>query len=539
MAFVFKDERFQSDDKEVSGSLCLAPQSCEVKKNIVPFNSSVRRTYDTKNEKEQPPTEFSKEYKYIDRKKEIFYQRLKLVKAQRKETLQSEPIFKEKMTNQVGPGSYDSYRYENTQASSKIAYSSLKTPEILQNPIAIKKSSLSRKPRTYSDETQIDSRIMVQKNGTNRRVGPGSYNPVVLSQKQGVLNWGKMKTRHLFTDELNKKVNLTVGPGSYNPDHIPQIKYKEKGLSSFKQPSTSRKSQNSKLALESLPGPGYYSPKIDFKPFKSKKKKFEMLSVLAPRFAINFDNYTIVGPGSYNISKEIVSCDVKNAKIGNMEFGEFQSRFTGNKNVDNPGPGTYIHKIDLIKPSYNKKCKFIDQTRRFEDNIEDVKEAVPPKKIQLSFGSEGEQIKIYKFKAKRRKSVPFLSNVIRRNFEAPSDKLPAVGDYNPRIHEISYCLDNKGHNISKDTRFLYKQNRFKDEKQDFERNKENTDFMINLPNLLLRDAPQPKIRPKTKSRNPGGILKSNTKRFEDNKRVAYRFYGDRLEWNKKSFNTNF
>lgn len=543
MAFVFKNKRFEQEKQEINDQFYLGPETYAVKKSTAPFCSTVPRLRDKpKIDSQTKENDFEKYYRILDKKKELVYQKVKEAKIHRDGALSTEPRFKHDHETNLGPGSYEPYQHEVFEFDRKTEKPSIVKKSIHPKPPAIVKSSIPYKPRNPDDEIAVEDRSVLLNTGTNRRLGPGAYNPALPNEIKGVINWQKVKPKQLVTEELMSYGNKALGPGAYNPKYEPSLQYKDKPLSVFVQSTTHSKNKDNsegEYVKNAVPGPGHYNPKISSVPIKKKKRKFELFGVSVPRFIINYNDINAVGPGSYNLSKDIINAEFFNTKTGNMNFGEYQSRFKDIQNGEVPGPGTYISKIDLLKPSHNKKSKFIDQNERFAEKKEEPLPKPHNPEFELLRIVRAKQAKVFKLKGKKKQVIPFMSNIERHNFEGPRDKLPEVGQYNPRNYELGYEVINKVHSKSKEVSFLSKTTRFQSVKNINEVDKENSFKIDNMTKSIFRDLPTYHDYPKNNLKITSTVFKSKVQRFEDDRKVNYRFYGQRPEWNIKSFNINF
>ena len=541
MAFVFKHERFTEEQKDISDAFYVGPETYTTKKNVAPFNSTAPRVPEKK-EKKEKEIDHESFFRILDMKKELVYKKVRETKKRKKVTQSIKPRFRESEYAELGPGAYNPYDYESFEFARKTEKPSIVKRRPVQKPPAIVRSSIPYKRRDSDEDLPIEERSILMAAGTNSKIGPGAYNTSVSVNTNGVVSWQRTKPKKLLTEELMTKQNPSIGPGAYNPKYEYSLQYKEKELSAFvpkKSCVKNKETSNCEYVKGAIPGPGHYNPKIGSVPIKNKKKKFEIFGVSVPRFAINYNDLTAVGPGSYNIDKDMLTIDFYNTKVGNMNFGETKQRFDSIRENTMPGPGTYIDKIDLIKTSYNRKMKFIEQTERFKERKEqpESKNHQPEFEIVRVINSKKE--KPSKFRLKQKPSIPFMSKKNRQNFEDNKEKLPAVGAYDLKIHDISYQITRNSFAKSKDMAFLSKSTRFKSEKKLKEADKENSFTVDNQTKSIFRDLPTYHDYPTSKNQIKSSAFKSRAQRFEGDRKLNYRFYGQRPEWNIKSFNIHF
>lgn len=541
MAFVFKKERFDDQKQDINETFYIGPETYDVKKSVAPFNSTAPRIPE-KVKKTETPSEFDKYFRILDKKKELVYQKVKETKKDKKPSFSTEPRFKPDDTTNLGPGTYNTYSHELYEFARKVEKPSIVARQPVSKPSAIVRSSIPYKPRDPYDDISANERSVLVHTGTNRKIGPGTYDPMLPNDNRGVTNWQRAKAKQLMTEELMNNGNPKLGPGAYNPKYEPSLQYKEKTFSVFVEAKTNSKakfSTNSEWVKNATPGPGYYNPKLSSVPIKKKMKKYELFGVSVPRFAINYNDLTAVGPGSYELSKNIINYDFYNTKIGQMNFGENQARFKDIENNIAPGPGTYINKVDFVKNTFNKKNKFIDQHPRFIERKEEPEPKAHGPEFEMLRVVKAKQEKAFKLRKQKKQDVPFMSNLERDNFGISKDKLPAVGLYDPKNYELSYQIEQRGFSKNKHVAFLSKTTRFNSVKELKDKDKENSFTIDNMTNSIFRDLPTYHDYPKNNVQAHSLVFKSKVNRFDDDKKINYRFYGQRPEWNLKSFNINF
>lgn len=541
MAFVLKKERFSAERQEVNDAFYIGHDKYDVKKSVAPFNSTVSRLPAEK-VNTKPETDFEKNYKTLYKKKELVYQKIKEKKQNKRSALSTEVRFKPSDESKLGPGVYDTYGHELYEFARKTEKPSIVQRQPVQKPPANVRSSIPYKIKDLTQDVIVGEREVMLHTGTNRKIGPGAYDPKIVNDNSGVVSWNRMKVKQSITEELMVKVNPNLGPGSYNPKYDPNLQYKSNAHSVFIDRKTHSKfanTENAEYIKNAVPGPGHYNPKISSVPVKKKKTKFELFGVSVPRFSLNYNNLTAVGPGSYELSTNIVKYNFHNTRLGNMRFGDDRSRFCDIENSHVPGPGAYIDKISLIKESYNKLGNYLDQNSRFKEQKEKPEIKPHNPEFELVRVVRSKQEKVFRIKSSKKAEVPFMSNLDRQYFGNNKDKLPAVGQYDPKNHELGYQICNKKNSKNKHVAFLSKTTRFGSVKTLKEGDKENSINLENINNSIFRDLPTYHDYPTNKTGQPDSVFKSKTKRFEHEKKTSYRFYGQRPEWNIKSFNIHF
>lgn len=545
MAFVFKKKRFNEDKKDIDPPFYKGPELNKPKENLVPFNSTrPRLKIEKKKEPIKEENDFEKFYRILDQKKKLMYNKLKEDKN-RKNNFSTETRFKKQEQNKLGPGVYNPYKYEEIEFKRKMDKPSIIRKERHKKNKQSVYSSIPYKERDFDDEVEMPERGMLNMTGTGTKVGPGKYN---LTSEfdvncKGIINWKNTKAKKLLTEELMKQGNPNLGPGVYNPIYEIKTQYKEKGLSSFlsAQPKSefskrNKKNNNKEWDKNAVPGPGHY--RIAKTVEKPKKHKFQFFGVSVPRIAENYSNISAVGPGSYNFQSDLNKFNFINRKIGNMGFGNFQSRFSKTKNNANPGPGSYSNDISLVKPSFNKKGVFIDQKCRFKAGTK-KKIIDHAYEFEIEANKENEPRTIQRQSAKKIE-VPFMSTVKRETKITKKKDIPGIGRYNPVNYDLNYQVARNSHNRAKNVAFLSKSKRFSIKNKSHRKEETGTDFGLeSTTNNLFKNIPTYHDYPKIKQTMSSSIFKSKSKRFQCEDKQNYRFYGQRPEWNTKSYNVNF
>ena len=217
----------------------------------------------------------------------------------------------------------------------------------------INKSTTSK---TISTEPSLSK--IVYKDNFKMKIGPGSYNPTLNIHRpsSNIGNFNVLEKRFPITN-----TNSAPGAGSYiNIDTwIPEHKSEHKLKTSGKIIMNNHKYAPVKLIKENIssPGVGHYDTSnfgsIEFKIKQSKlNKKLPPFLGSEKRFKLQQHINSQLGPGRYNIRKDILSSSVNQLEIPFM----ISSKRSSNKNVnDHVGPGEYEHSsyFDWNKKSYN------------------------------------------------------------------------------------------------------------------------------------------------------------------------------------------
>ena len=542
MAFVYKNKRFEDETKQIDLPFYKGLEENEQKENLVPFGVKEKRMKPERKERNRKRRDdFVKYYNVLDKKKKLVYKRL-IESRLNKSNFSKEHRFKKDKSNKLGPGTYDPYLHETVEFLKRVAKPTFHKHKKTYQVNKIVQSSIPYKRNDPNDKVIIGEREMYLETGTGPKVGPGKYNisKSLDRRSKGILDWRKVKDRKLILTELVNSKNPKLGPGTYNPNKNSIPQHQDKGLSSFlsKQPKSelnrrSINSENMEWERDAKPGPGHYNiAKSVDKPINNK---FQFFGSGAARIRQEISEISAVGPGSYNQQSDFTKYEFKNKKLGKMGFGDFQRRFSKDKESNRDiGPGAYlIDNSSMVIPSFNKKGFFANLQSRFKKEKEEERKQLV--KIDKSFMTKRIVCKQRRNKQER----PFKSKIAERK---ESFQLPSVGKYNPINNTISYEIVKKSHNKATEVAFMSKvreiglkekllQKRLKKQETKNDEN-EFLNLFRNVPfneDLLIKD--------RTKIKNNKFIL--GAKRFSHSIDSTYKLYNNRPDWINKSYNINF
>ena len=236
------------------------------------------------------------------------------------------------------------------------SYTTNNTHQINQNNShkIINKSTTSKTISTEPSSTKI-----VYKDNFKVKLGPGSYNPTldIYRPSSNIGNFNTLEKRFPITNtESTPGAGAYINIDTWSPEHKSQ---QHKLKTSGEIIMNNHKYAPVKLIKENInsPGVGHYDASnfgsIEFKikqrqlnkklpPFLGSEKRFKLQQHVNPQ----------LGPGRYNIRKDILSSNVNQLEIPFMVSSKRKSNYKINDVV---GPGEYDHSsyFDWNKKSYN------------------------------------------------------------------------------------------------------------------------------------------------------------------------------------------